>query len=121
MMENNQNKNPEFVAGTNWDNQATQLQKKFPELTPSDLKLETGKEQELITRVENRLNKTHEEVINIMNQVKAECETVDRNQGQGTQGNQGSGNQGKPGNQGQGNQGNPGQGNQGSERSGNTF
>lgn len=50
-----------------WSKQATQLQEKFAQLTDEDLKFEVGKENELIGRVETRLNKKREEVINIIN------------------------------------------------------
>jgi len=42
------------------------LKEKFPQLTVSDLKFEDGKENELLTRVQERLNKGREEVINII-------------------------------------------------------
>ncbi|GAA4456833.1 hypothetical protein [Rurimicrobium arvi] len=49
-----------------WTEQAKKLQSKFPTLTESDLKFEEGKEHELLTRVENKLNKKREEVIDII-------------------------------------------------------
>ena len=39
---------------------------KFPKLTDSDLKFETGKENELLTRIKSRLCKIHIEVVNIL-------------------------------------------------------
>jgi hypothetical protein len=50
----------------NWDNQVRILKDKFPQLTDADLKFETGKENELLKRIETRLNKKREEVINII-------------------------------------------------------
>lgn len=66
-MENNQNNGHEnFKITGNWDHQSKQLKEKFNQLTDADLKFETGKENELLTRVETRLNKKREEVINII-------------------------------------------------------
>lgn len=68
-METTPNKTPEvFTITGNWETQAKNLKTKFSQLTDSDLKFETGKEQELLTRVETRLNKKREEVINIIKQ-----------------------------------------------------
>lgn len=67
-METNHNKEQEtFKIGANWDAQSKQLREKFSQLTDSDLKFESGKENELLTRVEKRLNKKRDEVINIIN------------------------------------------------------
>jgi len=66
-MENNQNNGHEnFKITGNWDQQSKQLKEKFNQLTDADLKFEDGKENELLTRVESRLNKKREEVINII-------------------------------------------------------
>ena len=63
----NSNKNVEtFKITGNWANQSKTLKGKFPQLTDADLKFETGKENELLGRVETRLNKKREEVINII-------------------------------------------------------
>jgi uncharacterized protein YjbJ (UPF0337 family) len=68
MMDNHQKKTKEaFKITGNWDTKAKHIQDKFPQLTESDLKYETGKEEELLGRIENRLNKKREEVINILN------------------------------------------------------
>ena len=62
-----QNKNNEtFKISGDWAAQSKQLKEKYAQLTDADLKFETGKEQELINRVETRLNKKREEVINIL-------------------------------------------------------
>jgi uncharacterized protein YjbJ (UPF0337 family) len=72
-MDTNQNKTPEtFKITGNWDAQSKQLKQKFSQLTDADLKFETGKENELLGRVETRLNKKREEVINIINKAQAE-------------------------------------------------
>lgn len=72
-MDTNQNKTPEnFKITGNWEAQSKQLKQKFSQLTDADLKFETGKENELLGRVETRLNKKREEVINIINKAQAE-------------------------------------------------
>lgn len=66
-MDTNQNKeNTPFTITGNWDEQTKQLKAKYLQLTDADLKFEPGKEDALLTRVENRLNKKREEVINII-------------------------------------------------------
>lgn len=57
-----------------WGRQSTLLQEKFPELTDDDLEFEEGKEDELIRRMEVRLNIKHDEVVNIIK--KGQLETV---------------------------------------------
>ncbi len=49
-----------------WKRQADKLKEKFPELTDSDLKFESGTEDDLIKRVEARLHKNRDEVISII-------------------------------------------------------
>ncbi|WP_222166895.1 hypothetical protein [Edaphocola aurantiacus] len=66
-MENNKNSAREdFKIIGNWDKQSNALKEKFPQLTMADLKFEQGKESEMLTRVQDRLNKGREEVINII-------------------------------------------------------
>ena len=66
-MDTSQNKTTEaFKVTGDWTTQSKQLKEKFSQLTDSDLKFETGKEDELLTRVATRLNKNREEVINII-------------------------------------------------------
>lgn len=66
-MDTTQNKTGEaFKISGDWSAQSKQLQEKFPALTNEDLKFEAGKENDLLTRVEARLNKKREEVINII-------------------------------------------------------
>lgn len=55
-----------FKITGDWTAQSKQLKEKFKQLTDEDLKFETGKETELLGRVETRLNKKREEVINII-------------------------------------------------------
>lgn len=56
----------EFKITGNWDKQAQVLKQKFPQLTDQDLKFEPGKEKDLLKRVESKLHKNREEVINII-------------------------------------------------------
>ena len=66
-MENSQKKTDDtFKIIGNWANQSKELKGKFSQLTDEDLEFETGKENELLKRVETRLNKNREEVINII-------------------------------------------------------
>jgi len=61
------NKTPEaFKMAGDWKVQSKQLQEKFSQLTDADLKFEAGKENDLLGRVQTRLNKNREEVINII-------------------------------------------------------
>ena len=70
-MDLKQNKNGEtFKIIGNWETQSKQLKKEFIHLTDADLKCETGKENDLLTRMENKLKKTREEVINIIKKVQ---------------------------------------------------
>ena len=66
-MENSNSTTAEaFKITGNWENQAKALKGKFSQLTDADLKFEAGKENELLQRVETRLNKKRDEVINII-------------------------------------------------------
>ena len=64
--------NETFKMTGNWDVQSKELKKKYSKLTDSDLKFETGKEDELLKRVEARLGKKREEVINIIRELQPE-------------------------------------------------
>jgi hypothetical protein len=55
-----------FKVVGNWDTQSKALKEKYTQLTDADVKCETGKEEEMITRVSARLNKDREEVVNIL-------------------------------------------------------
>ncbi|HTL81280.1 MAG TPA: hypothetical protein VL651_06230 [Bacteroidia bacterium] len=55
-----------FKVTGDWAIQSRQLKEKFSQLTDSDVKFEEGKENELLSRIENRLNKKREEVISII-------------------------------------------------------
>lgn len=70
-MENSKiNTSEAFQVTGNWENQSKELKSKFSQLTDEDLKFEKGKENELLIRVENRLNKQREEVIHIIQKVQ---------------------------------------------------
>lgn len=66
----NDNDNGAFKIGGNWDAQSKELKGKFSQLTDADLRFESGKENELLDRVESRLNKNRDEVINIINKAQ---------------------------------------------------
>jgi uncharacterized protein YjbJ (UPF0337 family) len=55
-----------FKITGNWNAQSKILQEKFPQLTDADLKFETGKEEQILGRIEARIHKKREEVINII-------------------------------------------------------
>ena len=57
----------DFKITGNWEEQKKGLKEKFTELTDTDLYFETGKENELIKRIELKLNKKRDEVIAILN------------------------------------------------------
>ena len=61
-----------FKIVGNWDEQSKALTEKFPELTHEDLKFETGKEFELLARIETRLNKKRDAVIKIIKKGQGE-------------------------------------------------
>lgn len=60
--------NGNFKISGDWDLQSKQLREKFAHLTDADVKFETGKENELLNRIGNRLGKKREEVISILNE-----------------------------------------------------
>jgi hypothetical protein len=65
-MEQTKSKVGAFKIVGNWEEQSKMLTEKFPELTDTDLKFETGKEFELLARIETRLNKKRAAVIKII-------------------------------------------------------
>ncbi|MGG7437327.1 hypothetical protein ACQ7CU_04525 [Chryseobacterium arthrosphaerae] len=69
-MDTNHNKgNQSFKIPEDWDVQSKQLKEKFSTLTDHDLKLEEGKEKEMLERIGNRLRKNREEVLNIITEI----------------------------------------------------
>jgi hypothetical protein len=72
-MENTPNKNSDtFKITGDWNAQSKQLKEKYSQLTDSDLKFEPGKEHDMLGRVASRLNKKHDEVINIIKKGQTE-------------------------------------------------
>lgn len=65
-MDSNQNSENFKITG-DWSVQSKQLKDKFSELTDEDLKFETGKENELLGRLETKLKKNRNEVIELIN------------------------------------------------------
>ncbi|HRO43618.1 MAG TPA: hypothetical protein PL009_12345 [Flavipsychrobacter sp.] len=61
----------EFKVDSNWDSSSKQLREKYSTLTAEDVKFETGKENDLLGRIEKRLGKKREEVISLINGVQA--------------------------------------------------
>lgn len=55
-----------FTIKGDWQVQSKQLQAKFPFLTEGDLKLEIGKENEMLKSIESRLHMNRDEVIAII-------------------------------------------------------
>lgn len=55
-----------FAITGDWDIQSITLKETFPQLTDEDLVFESGREAELLAKVESRLNKPREEIINII-------------------------------------------------------
>lgn len=57
-----------FTFGGSWELQSKELQKAYPHLNSADLKLEPGREEELIERLEVKLGKKRDEVIGLIQQ-----------------------------------------------------
>lgn len=55
-----------FEIPSDWDLKVKLLRRRFPQLTPSDLDFERNGEIGLLERIEKRLNKKREEVIEII-------------------------------------------------------
>lgn len=56
----------EFEISEGWESESKLLRKKFPKLTISDLEFERGKENELLKRIEERLQKNRQQVIDLI-------------------------------------------------------
>ncbi|RQO33764.1 hypothetical protein DBR39_22590 [Chryseobacterium sp. KBW03] len=69
-MDTNHNKGDKFfkIPG-DWNVQSKHLKEKFSTLTDYDLKLEEGKEKEMLERIGNRLRKNREEVLIILKEI----------------------------------------------------
>jgi hypothetical protein len=55
-----------FKMSGNWNKQARLLQDKFAQLTDADLIYVEGKEEALLERIELRIHKKRDEIINIL-------------------------------------------------------
>lgn len=55
-----------FKIMGSWNRQANRIRQNYSQLTDADLKLERGKEEELIKRLGVCLNKNREEIIDII-------------------------------------------------------
>ena len=72
MMNKLQNRNSEIIKITEkWGEHSKLLKEKFSILTDNDLKFETGKENELLSKLGFRLNKRRQEVIDIIKKVQS--------------------------------------------------
>jgi len=60
------NQNEVFKIPSDWDLKAKLLRRRFPQLTPSDLAFQRDGEDDLLKRIESRLNKKRVEVIEII-------------------------------------------------------
>jgi hypothetical protein len=66
-MNNSQIQNgQDIVIDSDWGVRAKGLQEQYPLLSDNDLHFEEGKENELLCRIETRLNKSRVEVISIL-------------------------------------------------------
>lgn len=59
------------IKGT-WSELKAKLQMKYPKLTDKDLIFAAGKEDDLVERISDRLNKTEDEVIDIIDDMQSE-------------------------------------------------
>ena len=66
----NQKTESSFKITGDWKEQSKRLKNKHPQLTDEDLKFVPGKENDLVKRLESRLRKNREEVINIIKGAK---------------------------------------------------
>lgn len=63
----NAGKNKPFEITGNWGRQSSKLKEEYKQLTDSDLQFEPGKENQLLDKIGTRLNKSRDEVIDIIN------------------------------------------------------
>lgn len=59
-----------FRITGDWNDQSSQLRKKYPQLTDEDVKFQKGHENDLFRRIEKRLSKNREEVIGIIKKIQ---------------------------------------------------
>jgi len=60
-----------FKITGNWEVQSRELKKIFSQLTLADLKYNSGKEDELLARLQRKLNKERDEVISFIKSVNS--------------------------------------------------
>lgn len=65
-METTKSKVQAFSITGDWSEQSKKLKKEFSQLTDTDLKFESGKENDLLKRLQSRLHKNREEIISII-------------------------------------------------------
>ena len=65
-----QDNNGLFMVFGNWDWQPQKLKEQYGQLLYKDLEFEVGKENDLLTRIGIRLNKTLPEVMDIIKRLK---------------------------------------------------
>lgn len=70
MQADTKNSQVDFKIIGNWENSAKQLKKRHSNLSLEDLKFETGKESDLLSRIGSRLGKNKTEVISIINEIQ---------------------------------------------------
>ena len=58
-----------FEITGDWGTQSKLIRKTNPKITISDLHFETGKENEMLHRIEKRLNKNRSEVIDMIKEI----------------------------------------------------
>ena len=74
-MENKTNDNGNFTITGDWASQSKRLKEQFSQLNDHDLKFEKGGENELLKRVQDKLNKKRDEVISIINKTETSANT----------------------------------------------
>lgn len=66
----NKDQKSEGFKITNWNESSKKLKEQFSQLTEDDLKFEPGKENDLLNRIENRINKRRPEIIDMINKTQ---------------------------------------------------
>ena len=59
-------KKQENKISENWDHIKETLKKRYPFLTENDLQYELGQEEELVNRLEKKLNTTRSEIMDLL-------------------------------------------------------
>ena len=67
METNNEKVQEAFIISGDWKLQSKLLRRRFPQLTAFDIEFVSTKENDLLIRIEKRLNKKRSEVIDIIN------------------------------------------------------